>query len=132
MPPTSPRDWTAERWAEWAAGFLGLHEKDGSPHSLLDSDGDIATDACGCLCGWRCEVPDHSAFDPLHDANHLMLVLDELTRRGHLWELSSEGTATANIMSIWERIEDEKLLYRAADTRNLAVLLATKALEATA
>ncbi len=39
------KDWTAEQWAEWAAGFLGLVESNGSPHSLLDSDGDIATDA---------------------------------------------------------------------------------------
>lgn len=66
---SSPKDWGAQEWAEWAAGFLGLYDA-GAGFLKTKRDWDISL-----------PVNSLKGFNPLHDANHLFLVLDEIYRR---------------------------------------------------
>ena len=71
-------------------------------------------------------------FDPLHDANHLMLVKNECDRRGASISVMRENDHhdymmfTAKHATLLDHHEGD------GGTENLAVLLAAKALEATA
>ena len=133
------KDWTASRWAEWAAETF-LKWK-------VDADFD-----CGCT-SWHTSLditPMRSVcsgcglaldtFNPLHDANHLMPVLDEIERR-------AVGKENISAPWTWECWKDEhgKNVYGCglhhvrgqtaevwspqSSTRNLAVLLAAKELQ---
>ena len=105
--PSEPQDWSAEQWARWAYRFIG---------QSTEHDNTI----CSC----------QRHFNPLHDANHLFLVLDEIERRKLSWKWDYD---------MW--FEDRRTTFQAApllarlhcpfgnDSRNLAVLLAAHALE---
>lgn len=120
------KDWSAEQWADWAAGFCGFTT---DKHGLLlrESDGSVVTDVHGALC-FACEAVDHGILDPLHDANHLMLVLDEIERRKRKWTLDTMCSTPEYSMTIYS---DRQHNYesRNCGTRNLAVLLAAHELD---
>ena len=127
------KDWTAEQWAEWTAGFLGW-KKVRFQGCLEWRDRD---DAYVYLSDSACDCCD---FCPLHDANHLMLVLDEIERRGCYISLHADpdddpdkkysaiGNRSKGACGEcgWAKTE---CFEGEAPTRNLAVLLAAHALE---
>ena len=124
------KDWTAGQWAEWAAGFLGMTRE------LLLGQAGLRN---VCLHGKHLYFTRDN-FNPLHDANHLMLVLDEIERRAD----KRDGLAAPWTLECW-REEYGKNLYgcgvhhmrgldatawsQKTDSRNLAVLLAAKELD---
>ena len=110
------KDWTASRWADWASGFL-------PPGVILKSKP-------RGIPRWRVDG-ESEEFNPLHDANHLMLVKAEIRRKGWRWGLiAMEGSIYCYV----EEFQEGGLCTGSpeVDTENLAVLLAAKALEATA
>ncbi len=120
---------TAEQWAEWVAGFCGF----GVGHFEHEEP----------IPAWQ--LPDGAFiakenFNPLRDANHLMLVLDEIERRGCFISLHADPdddpdkkyAVTGNRSGKacgecgWAKTE---CFEEEAPTRNLAVLRAAHALE---
>lgn len=97
------KEWTAEQWAEWAAVFIG----------------------------WPKEKGSVNIFNPLHDLNHLGFVLDEIERRGWKWTLDTMCSMKEYTMELYKDGR-ENVDSGPWPSINLAVLLAAKALEATA
>ncbi len=121
------KNWTAEQWGEWAAGFCKFTTY--TSEMLQGKE----------FWQWNGGDIDKDAVDPLHDANHLMLVLDEIERRS----ADKENISAPWTLECWK--DEGKNVYGCgvhhvrgmtaevwspqSSTRNLAVLRAAHALD---
>ena len=126
-----PRDWSAERWAKWALSFVGEGRTIYMCGCMFNSPtaNHFSADPMGTWC--KTEGGGHlkEFFNPLHDANHMMLVLNEIERRGLSWKWDYDDwfEDRKTTFQSWPKGKCSSAKSGAADSRNLAVLLAAHA-----